>query len=160
MRPQQVGRPYALAHAGQCRRWRSKMKTMMKHFVGVLGCSVVCLIVLYLSFTSYLSSDGRRPAARSAELRFAIGKAAFTAYMAIPKAISRMGNPDTSALHGSSERTERRMFAATIACTLLYGGALYACLRAILGNRKRTANQASDATSEPAPGADSSAHQG
>ena len=102
------------------------MKRIIKHTLGVLGCSLICLVVLFIAFTSYLSGDHRRPSSRSAEVRFMIGSRVFDAYMALPNALVRTGGHDTSALHGNSDQTERRMLIATILTTALYGAVLYA----------------------------------
>ena len=91
--------------------------------MGTIGCSLLCLIVLYLSFTSYLSSDHRTPATSAAEIRFTIGTAVFNAYMAMPQALSRIG-----AQGANSDQKEIRMAIATLICTLIYGAAIYACV--------------------------------
>ena len=96
------------------------MKTTIKAIMGTIGCSLLCLIILYLSFTSYLSGDHRTPATRAAEIRFTIGKAVFDAYMAMPQALARIG-----AQGEKLDKKEMRMAIATLTSTLFYGAAIY-----------------------------------
>jgi hypothetical protein len=122
------------------------MKKMFKHILGIVGCSLICLVVLFISFTSYLSGDQRRPSSRSAGVRVMIGSSVFDAYMALPNALVRSGRHDTSALHGNSNQTERRILIATILTTALYGSTLHGSICVIRRRRMKTANQAPEDT--------------
>ena len=102
------------------------MKTTIKAIMGTIGCSLLCLIILYLSFTSYLSGDHRTPATREAEIRFNIGKAVFEAYMTMPQALARIG-----AQEANLDQKEMRMAIATLISTLFYGAAIYFCISRI-----------------------------
>ena len=102
------------------------MKTTIKAIMGTIGCSLLCLIILYLSFTSYLSGDHRTPATRAAEIRFTIGKAVFEAYMAMPQALARIGAQDAKL-----DQKEMRMAIATLISTLFYGAVIYFCISRI-----------------------------
>ena len=102
------------------------MKTTIKAIMGTIGCSLLCLIILYLSFTSFLSGDHRTPATRAADIRFTIGKAVFEAYMAIPQALARIGSQEAN-----SDRKEMRMAIATLFSTIFYGAVIYFCISRI-----------------------------
>lgn len=102
------------------------MKTTIKAIMGTIGCSLLCLIILYLSFTSYLSGDHRTPSTRVAEIRFTIGTAVFEAYMAMPQALARIG-----AQGANLDQKEMRMAIATLISTLFYGAAIYFCISRI-----------------------------
>ena len=102
------------------------MKTTIKAIMGTIGCSLLCLIILYMSLTSYLSGDHRTPATRAAEIRFTIGKAVFEAYMAMPQALARIGAQDAKL-----DQKEMRMAIATLISTLFYGAVIYFCISQI-----------------------------
>jgi len=102
------------------------MKTTIKAIMGTIGCSLLCLIILYLSFTSYLSGDHRTPANHASEIRFTLGKAVFEAYMAMPQALARIG-----AQGAKLDQKEMRMAIATLISTLFYGAAIYFCISRI-----------------------------
>jgi len=128
------------------------MKRTMKHIAGILGCSIVCVIVFYVSFTSYLSGDQRRPSTPAAQLRFDIGTSVFNAYVALPTMMTRIGHRDTSALHGDAELAGNRMFVYVVASTIIYGTILYGLIRVLARRMRKAANKGADRTGE-SPGA-------
>ena len=126
-----------------------EMKRTIKHIAGVLGCSILCAIVLYVSFTWYLSGDHRRPSTTSAQLRTDVGSAIFNAYLALPTMMTRIGHHDTSALHGDADRASNRMLISVVTSTILYGTILYGCIRMLVGRRQKAANKGLVRTGDP-----------
>ena len=120
------------------------MKTTIKAIMGTIACSLLCLIILYLSFTSYLSGDHRTPPTRAAEIRFTIGKAVFEAYMAMPQALARLGVQGAK-----SDQKEMRMAIATLISTLVYGAAIYFCISRI---RRKTKSRQQGGPAYPPQG--------